>query len=73
MSATMDVDHFSRYFNNAVVLYVEGRQFTVNMNHACQSQEDYAFSCLVTIFQIHKEAPPKYVVFDIFCYLQFVY
>lgn len=60
MSATMDVDHFSRYFNNAVVLYVEGRQFTVNMNHACQPQEDYAFSCLVTIFQIHKEAPPNH-------------
>ena len=25
MSATMDVDHFSQYFNNAPVLYLEGR------------------------------------------------
>ena len=31
MSATMDVDHFSKYFNNAPVLYVEGRQFPVQV------------------------------------------
>ena len=31
MSATMDVDHFSQYFNNAPVLYIEGRQFPIRV------------------------------------------
>ena len=31
MSATMDVDHFSQYFNNAPVLYLEGRQHPVKV------------------------------------------
>lgn len=59
MSATMDVDHFSKYFNNAPVIYIEGRQYPVEINHAVEPQDDYIYSCLVTIFQINKEAPPK--------------
>ena len=31
MSATMDVDHFSAYFNSAPVLYLEGRQYPVQV------------------------------------------
>lgn len=59
MSATMDVDHFSQYFNNAVTLYLEGRTYPVSVHHMIESQEDYAFSCLVTIFQINKTAPTR--------------
>ncbi|XP_075212516.1 ATP-dependent RNA helicase DHX33 [Lycorma delicatula] len=57
MSATMDVDHFSKYFNNASIVYLEGRQYPVEVFHAVEPQDDYCFSCLVTIFQIHKDAP----------------
>ncbi|KAK6182959.1 hypothetical protein SNE40_010524 [Patella caerulea] len=57
MSATMDVDHFSRYFNNAPVLYLEGRQFPIQVYYACNPQSDYLFASLVTLFKIHKEAP----------------
>ncbi|XP_046640656.1 ATP-dependent RNA helicase DHX33-like [Daphnia pulicaria] len=57
MSATMDVDHFSHYFNKASVVYLEGRQFPIQVFHAKQTQEDYLFSSLVTLFQIHKDAP----------------
>ena len=32
MSATMDVDHFSQYFNQAPVLYLEGRQYPVKVS-----------------------------------------
>jgi len=37
MSATMDVDHFSKYFNDAPVLYIEGRQHHVEVRccHQC--------------------------------------
>ena len=34
MSATMDVDNFSKYFNNAPVFYIEGRQHKVEVFHA---------------------------------------
>ncbi|CAH1397378.1 unnamed protein product [Nezara viridula] len=60
MSATMDVDHFSKYFNDAPVIYIEGRQYPVEINHAVESQDDYIYSCLVTIFQINREAPPNH-------------
>lgn len=33
MSATMDVDHFSKYFNNAPVVYIEGRQYPVKVTN----------------------------------------
>lgn len=58
MSATMDVDHFSKYFNNAKVLYLEGRQYPVTVLNAKQPQNDYIQSCLSTIFQIHLDGPP---------------
>lgn len=32
MSATMDVDHFSQYFGDAPVLYIEGRQYPVKVS-----------------------------------------
>ncbi|RNA11852.1 ATP-dependent RNA helicase DHX33 [Brachionus plicatilis] len=57
MSATMDVDEFSAYFNKAPVVYLEGRQFEVDVFHSVQEQTDYIFSSIATIFQIHKTAP----------------
>jgi len=59
MSATMDVDHFSEYFNKAPVLYLEGRQFPIKVLHTKEDQSDYAFSSIVTLFKIHKEAPER--------------
>ncbi|KAK9509920.1 hypothetical protein O3M35_004807 [Rhynocoris fuscipes] len=60
MSATMDVDHFSKYFDDAPVVYIEGRQYPVEVRYTIEPQDDYNFTCLVTIFQIHKEEPPKH-------------
>ncbi|XP_070188791.1 ATP-dependent RNA helicase DHX33-like [Littorina saxatilis] len=54
MSATMDVDHFSAYFNSAPVLYVEGRQYPVQIYHPAQAQSDYLHASIVTLFQIHR-------------------
>ncbi|KAL4232518.1 putative ATP-dependent RNA helicase dhx33 [Mactra antiquata] len=59
MSATMDVDHFSQYFNKAPVLYLEGRQFPIRVMFSKEEQSDYLFSSLVTLFQIHREAPAQ--------------
>ncbi|XP_014218187.1 putative ATP-dependent RNA helicase DHX33 [Copidosoma floridanum] len=58
MSATMDVDKFTKYFN-APAIYLEGRQHPVQMFHTKKSQDDYAFAAMVTVFQIHRESPPN--------------
>ncbi|KAM9320930.1 ATP-dependent RNA helicase DHX33 [Gastrophryne carolinensis] len=57
MSATMDVDLFSEYFNGAPVLYLEGRQHPIQVFYTKQSQSDYLQAALVTVFQVHQEAP----------------
>ncbi|XP_062470909.1 ATP-dependent RNA helicase DHX33 [Pezoporus occidentalis] len=57
MSATMDVDLFSEYFNGAPVLYLEGRQHPIQVFYTRQPQSDYLQAALVTVFQIHQEAP----------------
>ncbi|XP_071538136.1 ATP-dependent RNA helicase DHX33 isoform X2 [Panulirus ornatus] len=60
MSATMDVDHFSKYFNKCPVLYIEGRQHPIEMFYAREKQDDYVLAAMSTVFQIHKEAPPQH-------------
>lgn len=65
MSATMDVDHFSHYFNNAPVYTLEGRQHPIEMMYAVKPQEDYVFSALVTVFQIHRNQGPGDIL--VFC------
>ncbi|KFQ30629.1 Putative ATP-dependent RNA helicase DHX33, partial [Merops nubicus] len=59
MSATMDVDQFSKYFNGAPVLYLEGRQHPIQIFNTKQPQSDYLQAALVSVFQIHQEAPPS--------------
>lgn len=54
MSATMDVDLFSEYFNKSPVLYLEGRQYPIQIYYTKQPQSDYLHAALVTIFQIHQ-------------------
>lgn len=57
MSATMDVDHFSQYFNDAPILYLQGRQHPIELMYSSGPQSDYLFTTLVSIFQIHQEQP----------------
>ena len=54
MSATMDVDLFSEYFNKSPVLYLEGRQHPIQIYYTKQTQSDYLQAALVSIFQIHQ-------------------
>ncbi|XP_054899962.1 ATP-dependent RNA helicase DHX33 [Poeciliopsis prolifica] len=60
MSATMDVDLFSEYFNKSPVLYLEGRQHPIQIYYTKQPQSDYLQAALVSIFQIHQEAPQSH-------------
>ncbi|KAI0700071.1 Asp-Glu-Ala-His box polypeptide 33 [Cytidiella melzeri] len=58
MSATLDAEKFSAFYNNAKILYVKGRQHSVTTYHAVTSQADYIDAALRTFFQIHTDQPP---------------
>ena len=58
MSATMDVDHFSRYFDKAPVIYIEGRQHPINIYYTKNPQQGKMFSVLCTIRQINEDEDP---------------
>ncbi|XP_017769739.1 PREDICTED: putative ATP-dependent RNA helicase DHX33 [Nicrophorus vespilloides] len=62
MSATMDVDHFSKYFNNCQAVYLEGRTYPVNVFYTKTTHEDYQTACIATFFKIHREAPANHDV-----------
>ncbi|KAG9046467.1 putative ATP-dependent RNA helicase dhr2 [Tulasnella sp. UAMH 9824] len=57
MSATLDAQRFSDFFNGARILYVKGRQHPVKVLHTAEAQRDYIESALQTFFQIHTERP----------------
>ena len=72
MSATLDAEKFSKYFDkyvsldpmtlkltpdSAPVLYVKGRQHPVSIFHTSSSQNDYLDAALRTFFQIHLDRP----------------
>lgn len=59
-SATMDIDHFGRYFG-VKGMYLEGRTHPVKVLHAKETQSDYLHATLVTLFDIHRNTPAKYV------------
>ena len=58
MSATMNVDLFSNYFHQAPVLYLQGRQYPIDVFHVQDIQTDYIHASLITLFQVkinHEE------------------
>ncbi|KAI8119400.1 hypothetical protein FF38_09927 [Lucilia cuprina] len=60
-SATMDIDHFGRYFG-VKGMYLEGRTHPVKVMHAKESQSDYLHATLVTLFDIHRNTPANHDV-----------
>ncbi|KAJ3170754.1 putative ATP-dependent RNA helicase dhr2 [Geranomyces variabilis] len=57
MSATLNAERFSEYFDGAEILYVQGRQFPVRTFVPASQLEDYVDAALVTTFQLHQEQP----------------
>lgn len=57
MSATLDAEKFSEFFNNAKILYVSGRLYPVDTMFTVEPQADYLDAALVSIFQIHVNNP----------------
>lgn len=52
MSATLDVDLFRGFFDDAGVLAVPGRTHPVEVLYALQAEEDYVDATLCTVMQV---------------------
>ena len=59
MSATMDVDMFSSYFDDAPILYVEGRTYPVDTFFLAPDEQshDYIWASMVSVIQVHRANP----------------
>ncbi|KAJ8523210.1 hypothetical protein ONZ45_g347 [Pleurotus djamor] len=58
MSATLDAEKFSKFFDNCPIEYVQGRQHPVQILHAAEGQPDYLAAALRVFFQVHTDQPP---------------
>ncbi|EAT33470.1 AAEL014256-PA [Aedes aegypti] len=54
MSATMNVNHFSKYFGNCPTLYLKGKNHIVRVYQSMENM-NYLEACITTIFQIHEK------------------
>ncbi|KAF7422857.1 putative ATP-dependent RNA helicase dhr2 [Pleurotus ostreatus] len=58
MSATLDAEKFSKFFDNAPIEYIQGRQHPVQIFHSAESQSDYLAAALRVFFQVHTDQGP---------------
>ncbi|KAJ9125209.1 hypothetical protein QFC22_000163 [Naganishia vaughanmartiniae] len=59
MSATLEADVFSEFFDHAPILYVKGRTYPVDVYHATEDhEEDRVDAALKQCFQLHVTKPP---------------
>lgn len=52
MSATLDLDKFTKYFESDAVVTVKGRTFPIEVYHTIQPQLDYLTACMKIVLQI---------------------
>ncbi|KTW26460.1 hypothetical protein T552_02939 [Pneumocystis carinii B80] len=57
MSATLEAERFSTFFDNAKIYLIKGREHPVNIYHTLQPENDYVDAVLRTVFQIHMNEP----------------
>eukprot|EP00494_Astrolonche_serrata_P032872 UN33141 len=53
MSATLDVEKFSKFFDDCPVIEVEGKMFPVSIMYTEKKQHDFLDSALTSIQQVH--------------------
>lgn len=65
MSATLNAEHFSKFWWNAPIGVVHGRMFPVTIMHTVEPQADYVEAAISTILQLHENEPAG----DVLCFL----
>ncbi|EPX74581.1 ATP-dependent RNA helicase Prh1 [Schizosaccharomyces octosporus yFS286] len=58
MSATLNAERFSEFFDGAEICFISGRQYPVQIHYTYVPEQDYMDACLRTIFQLHVKLPP---------------
>ncbi|CCG82017.1 ATP-dependent RNA helicase DHX8 [Taphrina deformans PYCC 5710] len=53
MSATLDAERFSKFFDGAEIVKIEGRTYPVELYYSKISQPDFLDAVLRTVFQLH--------------------
>lgn len=53
MSATLDAEKFSKFFDDAEIVRIEGRTYPVDLYYSRIAQNDYMDAILRSIFQVH--------------------
>nr|NVI75428.1 lethal (2) 37Cb [Cucujiformia] len=56
-SATLDVEKFSGFFDDAPIFRIPGRRFPVDIYYTKAPEADYVDACVVSILQIHATQP----------------
>ncbi|ESS67790.1 RNA helicase [Trypanosoma cruzi Dm28c] len=65
MSATLNAEHFSKFWWNAPIGVVHGRLYPVTIFHTVEPQADYVEAAVSTLLQIHEKEEPG----DVLCFL----
>lgn len=65
MSATLDAEKFSRFFDNAPICYVEGKMYPVERLYLSKSTDDIVDSMVKTVIQLNQAEPTG----DMLCFL----
>lgn len=65
MSATLQAERFSAFFDNAPILFVEGRKFNVSEYYLGSPSEDIVDSMIKAVVQVNQGEP----LGDILCFL----
>lgn len=58
MSATLQIDLFTSFFNDCIVVSVPGRQFPVEILYAGEPEPDFVEAAMLTCLQIHEDEEP---------------
>uniref|UniRef100_A0A182Q239 RNA helicase n=1 Tax=Anopheles farauti TaxID=69004 RepID=A0A182Q239_9DIPT len=56
-SATLDVEKFSQFFDNAPTFRIPGRRYSVDIFYTKAPEADYIDACVITVLQIHATQP----------------
>ena len=56
-SATMDIEKFSEFFDDAPIFRIPGRRFPVEIYYTKSPEADYIEACVVSVLQIHVTQP----------------
>lgn len=65
MSATLNAELFSRFFNNAPILYIEGKTYPVSKYYLPEKVEDLVDTMIRTILHVNMTEPEG----DLLCFL----